>query len=68
MCYIYAPTIIEFRVDCNSSTDFEKIITFVSSIAKNGCGSLKCYGPHNKVSVRGFRESVIFYIKISFWR
>jgi hypothetical protein len=63
ICHILAPTITKVDVDCKSMDEFRHIITFVSSMARNGCGSLKSCGPNNKVSVRGFRESVFSYVK-----
>lgn len=42
-------------------TSFIEISTFMSSLAKNRCGSLKCYGPNNKVHVRNLLESIDTY-------
>lgn len=42
-------------------TAFIKISTFLSRLAENLCGSLKCYGPNNKVHVRNLLESIEAY-------
>ena len=53
-------------VDCKSEDEFTKICTFVQCVAKNRSGSLKSYDRHNKVRVRGWKESVRHYVKSGF--
>lgn len=62
-CRIGSPTCRAFNVHCNNMDDFRHIITLVSCIAQNRCGSLKSTGPNGKASVRGLRESVLTYVK-----
>lgn len=62
-CEIIAPMIGVVYVNCKREADFSRIITLVSCMAKNLCGSLISYGPNNKVRVRGFKESIISYVK-----
>lgn len=49
---------------CNKGhSDFIRICTFISCLGKNRCGSLKYYGPGNKVvHVRSLMESTIRYV------
>jgi hypothetical protein len=75
ICHILAPTITKVDVDCKTMEEFTHIITFVSWMAENCCGSLKSCAPNNgcgllkscrpdnKVSVRGFREPLLSYVK-----
>lgn len=51
------------RIICKegSRTEFIEISTFMSRLAENRCGSLKCYGPNNKVHVRNLLESIEAY-------
>jgi hypothetical protein len=57
-CIIRATTFDEISVGCLSRSHFLSILTLVSSIAKNGCGSLKSYGTHQNVRVRGLMHSI----------
>lgn len=62
LCEISAPSMSMFYVKCENEDSFRRIITLVSCIAENGCGSLISYGPNNQVRVRGFEESVTSYV------
>ena len=64
-CHLRARTVALADVACNRD-EFTKLVTFVSSMAKNRSGSLKSCGFNNKASVRGFRESVLCYAKNGF--
>lgn len=55
-------------LDCKSRDEFMKICTFVGCVANNRSGSLKSYHSHNKVLVRGWKESVRHYVKSGFPR
>lgn len=67
LCYIRATTFDQISVACPTRFYFLCILTLVSSITKNGSGSLKSYGPHRmacvrrKVCVRGLKETVYSY-------
>jgi hypothetical protein len=65
-CWIRASTFDEISVGCYDQRDFLSILTLVSSIARNGCGSLKSYGPNRQVRVRGLIQTFICYVGNSY--
>lgn len=68
LCFISATTFGEIYLACNNQSRFLRILTLVWSIAKNGSGSLKSYGPHRmtcfrrRVCVRGLMETLHTYV------
>lgn len=61
-CFILATTFEKITVGCRTRPCFLGIVTLVWSIAKNRSGSLKSYGPHRKVRVRGLKETFYSYV------
>lgn len=60
--FIRATTFDDISVGCGTRSQFLSILTLVWSMANNGSGSLKSYGPHRKVCVRGLKETVYSYV------
>lgn len=61
LCFIRATTFGDNSGPCFTRVHFLSILTLVSSILKNGCGSLKSYGSNHQVRVRGLMQSVGCY-------
>jgi hypothetical protein len=64
-CIIRATTFDEISLFSCSRHHFLSVLTLVSSIAKNGCGSLKSYGTHQNVRVRGLAHSIYSYVNVN---